>query len=110
MDIEETNSATPATAKYISARKNEPVACTIKPTMMGVEIPPMLPPRFMSPPRNPARSRVARMDGTTQYTPHQRRKNSVLESSTTTRTGSLTCETAKMEIVATIAATPNKVR
>ena len=39
MDIEETNSATPATAKYISARKNEPVACTIRPTIIGVEIP-----------------------------------------------------------------------
>src|SRR3954469_11950416 len=78
--------------------------------MIGVETPPMLLPRFITPPRNPARSRVARMDGMTQYRPHQRRKNKVLESRTTTASGFVTWETRKIETVAMTAAMPNKVR
>ena len=51
-------------------------------------MPAMLPPRFMQPPRKPAFSRPASAEGITQYIPHQRRKNSVVDSSTTTVTGS----------------------
>ena len=66
-----------AQAKNISAGKYDPVACTMKPTMIGTVIPAMLPPRFMQPPRKPDRAREAKMPGIAQYMPHQRRKNSV---------------------------------
>src|SRR3954447_26542257 len=82
----------------------------MSPTMIGTEMPAMLPPRFMQPPSKPARSRPARIEGTAQYMPHQRRKNRVVDSSAITTTGSVTYATEKIETVAITAATPNKVR
>src|SRR5437868_9105142 len=80
------------------------------PTMMGTQMPPMLPPRFITPPRKPTLLREPRIDGMHQYRPHQRRKNSVDDSSATTMTGSLTYATEKIDPVATTAAMPNSVR
>ncbi|MNL59656.1 hypothetical protein D3C87_1834020 [compost metagenome] len=60
------------------------------PTMMGTVMPPILPPRFITPPRKPILLRVPSIDGTHQNRPHQRRKNSVDDSSTTTTIGSVT--------------------
>ena len=46
----------------------------------------------------------------TQYRPHQRRKNRVLESRRTTASAFVTWATRKIETVATTAATPKSVR
>src|ERR1700681_2207462 len=100
--MEQIRNAIPAPAKNIIARKYDPVIWTMKPTMIGTVMPAILPPRFMQPPMKPARSRVARIDGIAQYTPHERRKNSATDRRATTTIGLLTYPTAKIDTVAKV--------
>src|SRR6516165_3821871 len=110
MAVEQIRSAIPALAKNIIARKYEAVIWTMRPTMIGTAMPAVLPARFMQPPRKPALSRVARIDGIAQYMPHQRRKKSATARRATTAVGFLTYPTVKIDAVVKSAATANIVR
>ena len=84
--------------------------CTITPTMIGTVIPAKVPVKFIIPVRNPTLFLVAKLGGTEKKRPHQRMKNNVQESSTTTATPLRVYATAKIETVPIMAAVPKIVR